>query len=165
MRRERDFAARPDRQSVLAGAGAFAPAGCGGGLSEDRHDFAIRSTIHASYGGRPVQGSAVQSRRMELGRRNRTFGEASTALKVDVQRPTTLFGKRFAFDRWEIERLETGTPLTDDIRSALPWADPYALWPDGRTSGSFVEVPRTLAAKDASLTQKLHKRFMRTPKR
>ena len=143
MRRARDFGVGPDRRSVLAGAGAFAPAGCGGGLSEDRHDFTIRSTIHATYGGRRVEGSAVLSQRMEIGRRNRTLGEASTVLKVDVQ----------------------GTPLTDEIRSALPWADPHALWPDGRTSGSFVEVPRTLAAKDAPLTQKLHKRFMRTPKR
>ena len=95
----------------------------------------------------------------------RDESDPSTAFKIDVEGPTTVFGKRFVFDRWEIERLETGTPLTDAIRGVLPWADPHTLWPDGRPSGSFVEVPRKLAARDASLTHKLYKRYMRTPKR
>ena len=148
MRRARDFGVGPDRRSALAGAGAFALAGCGGGPPEDRHDFGIRSTIHATYGRRPVQGSAVQSRRMELGRRNRTFGEASTALKDDVQRPTTLLGKRFAFDRWEIERIAREGVTPNGIERHLPWVDPAHRYWEGRAFNTLRE-PKSILEQDA----------------
>jgi len=49
--------------------------GCG--VVADKKDFTIRSTITASYDGKPIEGSAVLFQRLENSSRNYTRGEAT----------------------------------------------------------------------------------------
>ena len=217
--------------------------GCG--IFEDQKDFTIKSTITATYDGKPIKGSAVLFQRLESSSRNYTRGEATvlelgngkraylllvdrdithvysraiynaygpekwnfskpvppgtvenilaipagrravydykhwanragaryyghpllvafedefdptSVFLVETERPTNLFGKRFVFNEWSIERMANNTPLTKIIEDYLPWANrKHSYW--AGKSFDYLETPhREMLAKDAKLRHRL----------
>ena len=61
---------------MLALIGALCLSACGLASSSSEQDFTIRSTVTATYGGKPVEGSAVVFQRLVWESRNYTRGEA-----------------------------------------------------------------------------------------
>lgn len=217
--------------------------GCG--IFEDQKDFTIRSTITATYDGKPIEGSAVLFQRLENSSRNYTRGEATvldlgngkraylllvdrnfthvysraiynafgpakwdyrkpvppgtientlaipagtravydyrhwanragfryyghpllvafedesdptSVFLVETENPTTLFGKRFVFGEWSIERVANNTPQTKSIENYLPWANRSHPYWAGK-SIQLVSSPR-----GAPLNKKIKNRVTR----
>ena len=55
-----------------------------------------------------------------------------SVFQVETETPTKLFGRSFEYQKWEIERLADGAPLSDEIAKFLPWTKPEHSYWQGR---------------------------------
>ena len=82
-----------------------------------------------------------------------------SVFQVETETPTKLFGRSFEYQKWEIERLADGAPLSDGIAKFLPWTKPEHSYWQGRGSTSL-RVPLTIPEKKKLLASgDLEKRY------
>ena len=76
--------------------------------------------------------------------------DPTTAFIVETESPTTLFGRPFVFKGWELERVASDVPLTDQIDKYLPWVNASHPYWEGKAYNSLEQSGRTLRTEQTT---------------